>query len=211
MNAASIPHTHPIEEAGHGRATPEASRFGMIIFLASEAMLFAGLLGGYFILRWAANGFPWQPGHAWPPDGVEVHLPWRQTLAATVFLVGSSFTYHAAEVAVRKGRSGLFWLVVTLALGSVFIGFQVYEWIHLHHEGLWFHTGGIYGSSFFVITGFHGMHVAVGLALIAWVILRQVFTRCYTPARHVSLNNVGLYWHFVDVVWIFVFTLLYLV
>ncbi|GAB4177964.1 MAG: cytochrome c oxidase subunit 3 [Terrimicrobiaceae bacterium] len=183
----------------------------MIIFLASEAMLFAGLLGAYFVLRWTENGFPWQPGGMWPPEGVDIKLPVDKTAIATAFLLGSSVTYHMAEVAVRKGKAGLGWLVGTLFLGTIFIGFQCYEWWHLHHEGLWFNQGGVFGATFFVITGFHGMHVVIGVALILWVLLRQVFTRCYTPERHVSLNNVGLYWHFVDVVWIFVFTLLYFV
>jgi cytochrome c oxidase subunit 3 len=211
MSTAVLTHEPHSHDGGHAKASPATSKFGMIIFLASEAMLFAGLLGGYFVLRWAENGFPWQPGHAWPPSESYVELPWVQTLVATFFLVGSSFTYHAAEEAVKKGKSGVLWMVVTLFLGLVFVGFQVYEWTHLHHEGLWFNEGGVYGSSFFLITGFHGMHVVVGLLLIAYCLLRQVLTRCYTPARHVSLNNVGLYWHFVDAVWIVVFTLLYLV
>lgn len=183
----------------------------MVIFLISEAMLFAGLLGGYFVLRWAENGFPWQAGAAWPPDPHYPELPWKLTGVNTFFLIGSSLTFHAAEVAVRKGKSGLLWLLLTIGLGSIFLGVQAYEWWHLHHEGLWFNHGGVYGSSFFVITGFHGAHVFIGILLIVWVFLRQLFTRCYTPQRHVSLNNVGLYWHFVDVVWLFVFTLLYLI
>lgn len=209
MTTAAL--AHDDAHAGHSHASPATSLFGMIIFLISEAMLFAGLLGGYFVLRWSENGFPWQAGGAWPPEGVPVKLPILQTAMATVFLLSSSATYHLAEVAVKRGRSGLGWLFATLALGSIFIGFQIYEWAHLHHEGLWFHTGGIYGSSFFIITGFHGLHVLIGLLLIVWVMGRQALTRCYTPQRHVSLANVGLYWHFVDVVWIFVFTLLYLV
>lgn len=199
--------------AQHDKASPEISRFGMLIFLASEAMLFAGLLGGYFVLRWSESGFPWQEGYAWPPEAYAniTRLPWLQTAIASVFLVSSSFTYHFAEGAVQKGKSGIFWLLGTLLFGTIFIGFQVYEWMHLHHERLWFNSGGVYGSSFFVITGFHGAHVVIGLLLILYCLLRQIFTRCYTPARHVSLNNVGLYWHFVDAVWIVVFTLLYLV
>jgi cytochrome c oxidase subunit 3 len=208
MSSAALAHD-PV--GGHASASPETSRFGMIIFLLSEAMLFAGLLGGYFVLRWAENGWPWQPGNAWPPNPDYPGLPLLQTSIATIFLISSSFTYHFAEMSVQKGKSGLWWLFVTLALGTIFIGFQVYEWLHLHHVGLWFNHGGVYGSSFFVITGFHGMHVIIGLLLIVWVIGRQILTRCYTPARHVSLNNVGLYWHFVDVVWLFVLTLLYII
>jgi cytochrome c oxidase subunit 3 len=116
-----------------------------------------------------------------------------------------------SEVAVQKGKSGLAWLFVTIALGSLFVGVQCYEWFHLHHEGLWFNTGGVYGSSFFVITGFHGIHVAIGVLLILWCFLRQLFYRSFTPSHHIGLANVALYWHFVDVVWLFVLTLLYYV
>jgi cytochrome c oxidase subunit 3 len=199
------------EHHGHEKASPETSKFGMIMFLASEAMLFAGLLGAYFILRWSENGFPWQEGHAWPPNPEYPALPWLLTGVNTIFLVASSFTYHWAEGAVKKGKSGLTWLFITIILGSIFVGVQCYEWYHLHHEGLWFNKGGVFGSSFFLITGFHGAHVVIGVLLILWVFLRQLLTRCYSPARHVSLNNVGLYWHFVDGVWLVVFTLLYLV
>ena len=207
MSTAAI--THDSQE--HHGAPPATAKFGMIMFLISEGMLFAGLLGAYFILRWSENGFPWQPGHAWPPSKDIAHLPLLLTSINTVFLITSSCTFHMGEVAVQKGKSGLGWLFLTIALGSLFVGLQCYEWWHLHHEGLWFNTGGVYGSTFFVITGFHGLHVAIGVLLILWCFLRQLFTRCFTPSRHIALNNVALYWHFVDVVWLFVLTLLYYV
>lgn len=206
MSTAAITHE---PHAGHTGAPPAVAKFGMIIFLLSEAMLFSGLLGAYFILRWTQNGFPWQPEHAWPPGSTTPHLPLLLTSINTVFLVASSFTFHFSEVAVKKGRSGLGLLMATILLGSTFVGVQCYEWQHLYHEGLWFNSGGVYGSTFFVITGFHGAHVAIGVLLILWCFLRQVSTRCFTPQRHVALENVALYWHFVDVVWIFVFGLLY--
>jgi cytochrome c oxidase subunit 3 len=174
----------------------------MIMFLASEAMLFAGLIGAYIVLRFSQ-------AH-WPPFPDSPHLPVTMTGINTVFLVSSSFTYHFGEAAVKKGKSGLGWLFLTILLGATFVGIQCFEWAHLHHEGLWFNEGGVYGSTFFVMTGFHGAHVAIGVLLIIWVFLRQLITRCYTPARHVSLENVGLYWHFVDGVWIFLFSIVYL-
>ena len=207
MSTAAL--THDSQE--HHGAPPATAKFGMIMFLISEGMLFAGLLGAYFILRWSENGFPWQAGHAWPPSKDIAHLPLLLTTINTVFLIASSCTFHMGEVAVQKGKSGLGWLFITIALGSLFVGLQCYEWWHLHHEGLWFNTGGVYGSSFFVITGFHGLHVAIGVLLILWCFLRQLFTRCFTPSHHIALNNVALYWHFVDVVWLFVLTLLYYV
>lgn len=188
--------------AAHESASPATCKFGMIMFLASEAMLFGGLIAGYIVLRLA------QP--QWPPFPDSPKLPVLLTGINTIFLVGSSVTYHMAEGAVKKGKSGLGWLGVTIVLGALFVGIQCYEWWHLHHEGLWFNRGGVYGSSFFVMTGFHGVHVIIGVLMITWCFLRQLFTKCFTPAHHPALENVGLYWHFVDVVWIFLFTIVYL-
>lgn len=199
MSTATLTHD---EHAGHAKAPQATCRFGMIMFLASEAMLFAGLIGGYIVLRLAQK--------QWPPFPDSVPLPVKLTGINTIFLIASSFTFHFAEGAVKKGKSGLSWLFVTILLGSLFVGIQCYEWWHLHHEGLWFNKGGVYGSSFFLMTGFHGAHVVIGVLLIAWCFLRQLLTRCYSPARYASLENVGLYWHFVDVVWLFLFSIVYL-
>jgi len=181
----------------------------MIIFLASEAMLFAGLIGGYIILR-LSNPAAWSPDGA-PDIGVTLPpslLNWVM-IVNSVILISSSFTFHFIESSVKKGKSGLLWFIVTIALGSIFLSVQAWEWMHLKHEGLWVNTHGIYGSCFFVMTGFHGFHVLIGVLLIVWCFLRQLFFRSFTPARHVALDNVGLYWHFVDVVWIFLYLVLY--
>lgn len=205
MSTAVLTH----DSHAHEGASPATAKFGMIIFLVSEAMLFAGLLAAYVVLRTTATGFPWQPGHAWPPDPGLPHLPVLLTSINTVFLVASSFTFHFSETAVQKGKSGLGLLGLTILLGTVFVVIQGFEWTHLYHEGLWFNKGGVFGATFFVITGFHGAHVAIGVLLILWCFLRQSLTHCFTPQRHVALANVALYWHFVDVVWLVVFTLLY--
>lgn len=183
-------------------APPRTAIFGMTIFLASEAMLFAGLIAGYIVLRLSSA--------AWPPDPTSPALPVVLTGINTVFLISSSFTYHAAEVAVKKGKSGLGWLFLTLLLGGTFLGIQAYEWTHLYHEGLWFNKGGAFGSSFFVLTGFHGLHVAVGVLMILVAFLRQL-GGAYTAQNHTYLILTGMYWHFVDVVWIFLFAVLYLI
>ena len=183
-------------------APPRTAIFGMTLFLASEAMLFAGLIGGYVVLRLSSP--------AWPPSPEYPKLPILLTGINTVFLVSSSFTYHFAEVAVKKGKSGLFWLAVTILLGLLFLGIQAYEWTHLHHEGLWFNKGGVYGSSFFLLTGFHGAHVAVGVLMIIVAFFRQL-GGAYTAENHTYLILAGMYWHFVDVVWIFLYSVLYLV
>lgn len=182
-------------------ASASTAKFGMIIFLISEGMLFAGLIGAYIVMRLSEG--------VWPPEGAPA-LPVLLTGINTVFLIASSVTYHFAESAVQKGKSGLGLLFVTIVLGTIFLCIQAYEWTHLYHEGLWFNTWGTYGSSFFVMTGFHGAHVLIGVLLIIWCFLKQALTRCYTPTNHISLQNVALYWHFVDVVWLFLFAIVYL-
>jgi cytochrome c oxidase subunit 3 len=215
MSTAALTHA-PTDHIG---ASPAASKMGMVIFLVSEAMLFAGLIAGYIVLRGAQGG-------AWPPEGAPDiglvfppnFLNWVMIVNSAI-LITSSFTLHFSEVQIAKhGKSGLPMLALTILLGSIFLSVQAWEWLHLKHEGMWFPGGehggdlfGIYGTTFFVTTGFHGLHVFVGLLLLVWCFLKQLFTRCYSPARHVSLNNVSLYWHFVDVVWIVVYTALYVI
>jgi len=196
--AALTAHDSPSDH----HASQRTAVFGMTIFLASEAMLFAGLIAGYIVLRLSSP--------AWPPSPDLPKLPVVLTGINTVFLIASSFTYHAAEVAVKKGKKGTAWLFLTVLLGSLFLCIQGYEWYHMHHEGLWFNTGGAYGSSFFVLTGFHGLHVLVGVLMIAWALIRQL-GGAYTAQSHTYLILAGMYWHFVDVVWLFLYSVLYLV
>jgi cytochrome c oxidase subunit 3 len=190
----------------------------MMIFLASEAMLFAGLIGGYIVLRLSTG--------QWIPDGAPLirinlaHPSFMNLMMCvnTVLLISSSFTYHAAEVAVKKGKSGSFWLFASIALGLVFLGVQAYEWMHLKHEGLWFPVAstehhayqlfGPYGSTFFTLTGFHGLHVFIGVLLLTTALIKSLFG-VFTAENHVFLSLAGYYWHFVDVVWVFLFTILY--
>ena len=196
--AALTAHDSPSDH----HASQRTAVFGMTIFLASEAMLFAGLIAGYIVLRLSSP--------AWPPSPDLPALPVVLTGINTVFLITSSFTYHFAEVAVKKGKTGIFWLFVTVLLGSLFLGIQAYEWYHMHHEGLWFNKGGADGASFFVLTGFHGLHVLIGVLMIAWALIRQL-GGAYTAQSHTYLVLAGMYWHFVDVVWLFLYTVLYLV
>ena len=202
VSSGAFEHVVPSASSHHG-APPRVCKFGMIIFLLSEAMLFAGLIGGYIVLRMACS--------QWPPSPNLPVLPKFFTGCNTSILVASSLAFHMVEVAVKSGKSGRRWLFLTILLGSTFLCGQAYEWTHLDHEGLWFHLGGIYGSSFFVMTGFHGAHVFIGVLLLVWCFLRQCFFRSFTKEHHVALDNVGLYWHFVDVVWVFLYSILYLV
>lgn len=203
------------EEFDKAHATFLAKR-GMVIFLISEAMLFAGLIAGYLVLRAGAE--------AWPPSGaplIHISLPPVSTmqwlmLINTVFLISSSWTYHQAERQLEKGKSGFLWFIVTTLLGTIFLSVQAYEWIHLKHEGMWFNTHSVYGSSFFALTGFHGLHVFIGVLLILIATIRSAFSffkkNVWGGSGLVSHSYeacTGLYWHFVDIVWIILFTLLY--
>jgi len=186
------------------------ARFGMIIFLASEAMLFAGLIAAYMIL-----GAPQMLAGNWPPavpEGELPKLPILMTTINTVLLVLSSGTYHFAEVFIKKNRVGLcnLWLLISIVLGSTFLCVQAHEWYELKHEGLWFGTGGVYGSNFFILTGFHGLHVFVGVLLLTYSLLRGLLGH-FSADNHVFMENAGLYWHFVDVVWILVYLIIYII
>ncbi len=207
MSSAALPTSFSdsleTSEIHHHGAPPRVCKFGMIVFLISEAMLFAGLIGGYIVLRFACA--------QWPPSPGLPALPKLLTGCNTLILICSSLAFHMVEVSVKKGKTGLIWLFLTVLLGSVFLCGQAYEWTHLYHEGLWFHLGGVYGSSFFVLTGFHGTHVLIGVLLMIWCFLRQFFFKSFNQDHHIALDNVGLYWHFVDVVWVFLYTVLYLI
>lgn len=177
------------------------ARFGMITFLASEAMLFAGLIGAYIVL-WKSRGPLFRPEH------VE-HWPVGLTGFNTFLLLASSVTLLWAERNVVKGKTAIPGLGLTVLLGAIFVGVQAYEWTHLKlHENLWFNTQGTYTSTFFTLTGFHGLHVAIGVLMLAIAFLMAAAGR-FTPHHHTFMECAALYWHFVDVVWVFLFTILY--
>lgn len=191
-------------------------KVGMMVFLASEAMLFAGLLAGYLVLfhghtdQWIAEGYP---SIVIQLEAIEP-LQWLM-IANTVILVSSSFTYHFGEAAVLRGKSGLGWFALTSLFGAIFLFVQAYEWMHLAEHNLWFgkwsQEAALYGGSFFVLTGFHGLHVAIGLVMVLVALYRSVKRLLgIKVADHVWEEIAALYWHFVDGVWILVFFLLYL-
>lgn len=168
------------EVAADRRVPP--SVLGMSLFVSSEVMFFGGLFAAYFMLRGTAT--------AWPPDGsVETSLLLPSLL--TVCLLASSLTAHA-------GRLG-----ATIALGVLFLGGQAYEYAELAAEGVSASTD-VFATLFFTITGFHGLHVAAGLVMLAAVRLRRKREPRGGPAEAVTY-----YWHFVDAVWVLVFLTLY--
>ena len=176
--------------------------WGMVWLIATEATLFASLIASYFFLRF-------RYGPEWPPAGIEdpaLELP----IVMSVILLSSSIPVHLAEAGIEKGNATrLRWgLALGWLLGAAFmvITFGI-EWPEtLHHFDP---QTNVYGSLFFTITGFHGMHVLVGLALSAWAQVRAA-RGAFDADRHTTIQNFAMYWHFVDVVWIFVFLTLYI-
>jgi cytochrome c oxidase subunit 3 len=187
-------HAHE-EERGMSRGMA-----GMVLFIASEVMLFGGLFAAYFFVRNQAD--------VWPPEGVhEVSAGLGAVL--TAILIASGVIGHMGVVGAKKGNNSLFLLCMGAAiiLGTVFIAGQAYEWFELMHEGLTAESG-VYGSTFYVLTGFHGAHVIAGLLMLIVVFVRA-YWRDFTPARHVFADAAMLYWHFVDFVWVILFVILY--
>ena len=185
-------------------------KLGMWVFLLSEVMFFTSLIGTYIILRLA---HPEQ--FAAPGEVLNVPL----TAINTFILICSSVTMVKAYAAVEQDdQKGLkLWLLATILLGSTFVGVQVYEYIHLFHDGFlpnaeaYAAAGGpLYGSTFYLMTGFHGLHVAIGVGALIWLLIRAM-GGTYHSKRLGGVEAVGLYWHFVDLVWIVLFTIVYLI
>ena len=174
---------------------------GMAFFIASEVMLFGGLFAGYFYLRNQAA--------TWPPEGIEHEIEVPIAAVLSVILISSSVTAHAGIIGIQRGNRSLFriGILLSIILGTVFIGGQIYEWLTLLDEGLTAGSGS-YGATFYIITGFHGSHVIAGLMMLGVVMLRAVWND-FTPGRHRFAEAAVLYWHFVDVIWVFVFFTLY--
>jgi heme/copper-type cytochrome/quinol oxidase subunit 3 len=173
----------------------DVSWWGMGLFIATEASLFAYLLAGYFYVGSSAP--------TWPPITPSIHI----TAFNTILLILSSGSAMIAERSLKHDRSLAFraWLIVTILLGATFLAFQMYEYTTLE-----FHAQtNAYGSFFYLITGLHGMHVALGLLMLLYVLLRA-FAGHFDAVRHSAVRNAIVYWHFVDVVWLVVFTSLYL-
>ncbi|MFN0090342.1 MAG: heme-copper oxidase subunit III [Acidimicrobiales bacterium] len=179
---------------------PSLLRVGMVIWLSSELMFFAGLFSAWFGLRAAAAE------GAWPPEDVEL-APLR-TGVFTALLVASSFTMH---LAVRAAESGervrlVRFTALTFALGAVFLTNQALEYAELSFD----FGSHAYGSIFYLMTGFHGLHVLGGLGLMAAVLPLGLGRGSRAPlAEHVAVS--GYYWHFVDVVWVAMFTTIYVI
>jgi heme/copper-type cytochrome/quinol oxidase subunit 3 len=177
-------------------------KVGMWVFLGSEVMFFTALIGTYIILRFA---HPEQ----WTAPGKTLNVP--VTAVNTFLLICSSVTMVKAFAAAQDDDQRMlrFWLVATCLIGATFVGIQIYEYTHLIEKG--FTAGaGLYGSTFYTMTGFHGFHVTMGVLCMAFV-TAKAFRGRYSSRDHRGVEVIGLYWHFVDLVWIILFTIVYLI
>jgi len=184
----------------HGQSGISTALLGMLLFIASEVMFFGGLFAAYFNARAQAVG-EWAP-----PAGAPALEILPIPLPLTIILVASSFTMQFGVSAIRRGdkRRLTAWVALTLALGVTFLIGQVYDYTTLGF-GI---ADGIFGTTFYTLTGFHGAHVfggTVGLTILLARSLRGQFS----PQNHVAVEAISIYWHFVDVVWIALFTTLY--
>ena len=204
-----------IREAVHqGHHTPIVQlglRYGMALFIASEVMFFAAFFWAYF----DASLFPGDPqqfdraaftGGVWPPASVEVFDAFDLPFLNTMILLLSGCTVTWAHHALREGdrRNVIIGLAITVALGMFFTAIQAYEYSHAAFG----FKDGIYSSTFFMATGFHGFHVIIGTSFLI-VCLGRAIAGHFTPEHHFGFEAAAWYWHFVDVVWLFLFSCIY--
>jgi cytochrome c oxidase subunit III len=195
----ALNHHHAATTEAHHEEHPDHRIFGLIVFLIAEGMIFIGLFGAYLVFR---ASLP-----VWPPEGtpeLELLLPGVNT----VNLIASSFVMHNADTAIKKNdaRGMRIWLAITAVMGITFLLGQVYEYTHLEF-GL---TTNLFASAFYVLTGFHGLHVTIGVLAILAVLWRSRTKDHYNSQKHFGIEAAEIYWHFVDVIWIILFGLIYL-
>ncbi|MGK2954788.1 MAG: cytochrome c oxidase subunit 3 [Solirubrobacterales bacterium] len=208
MESASVALGGHHEEEHHG--PPEANQsaridrtiLGILLFILSEIMLFGAFFAAYFFLRVVADP------DAWPPVGIE--LPVLVAGINTVILVSSSFTIHYALEAIKhNNHRGLkLGLGITWLLGATFLFIQINEYVHIGFTP----RDGAFGSIFFSLTGLHGAHVFIGLLLLTFANVRA-WRGHFGPEQkdHLGVEVPGIYWHFVDIMWIIVFLAIYII
>ncbi|BCL36571.1 heme-copper oxidase subunit III [Nostoc sp. MS1] len=186
------------EDHGGHEAHPDLRVWGLLTFLISESLMFGGFFATYLFFRGSTE--------VWPPEGTEVEL-FVPTIN-TIILVSSSFVIHFGDMAIKKGNVwGMrFWYLVTAIMGAVFLAGQVYEYQNLGY-GL---TTNVFANCFYIMTGFHGLHVFIGLLLILGVLWRSRRPGHYSATKHIGIEMAEIYWHFVDIIWIILFTLVYI-
>ena len=223
-----------IKESEGGMYNPQVDvsfRMGMFWFIFSEVMFFAAFFGALFYARnmaipWLGgdsnnfftNLFIWEGYEAtWPTDGpsgmggeYEAMPPFGLPLINTAILLTSSVTITIAHHALLHGQRKILtsFLAATFLLGFIFVGLQVEEYLHAYQEMNLKMTTGIYGSTFFMLTGFHGMHVTIG-AIMLFIVWLRVVKGHFTATKHFAFEATAWYWHFVDVVWVALYVFVY--
>jgi cytochrome c oxidase subunit 3 len=192
----------------HQKGQLSNGMLGFILFLASEVMFFGGLFAAYFIA--SADAPQWPPALSPEQEAAGVHLELEFALPfiATILLVLSSVTIQFGVWAIQRGnRSGLIrWLFISIVLGLIFLVMQMYDYSQLPFRA----DDTIYGTTFYTLTGFHGAHVAGGIIFMMVILVRSMAGQ-FSASRHEGVEACSFYWHFVDVVWIALFTTLYIV
>jgi cytochrome c oxidase subunit 3 len=197
MEAAAVTHEHHGPPPAHRSSRVEAPTLGMLLFIMSEVMIFGAFFTAYFFIRIVSH-------NVWPAPHTAV--PEATTGINTAILLSSSLTIHWALTSIKNGnRFGLkAGMVSTFLLGSAFLGIQVNEYIHLG----WAPHDSAQATVFYALTGLHGCHVFIGLCLLAIVNIRS-FRGHYSAEHHQGMEVPGIYWHFVDIMWIIVYTTVY--
>jgi heme/copper-type cytochrome/quinol oxidase subunit 3 len=192
---------HDEHAAIEGTTGLSNNKLAMWLFLGSECLLFGGLISTYMLYRGRHSG-------SLGPDQI-YDIPF--TSVSSFVLLMSSLTMVLAVSSVARGdvRNAKLWLVITALLGATFVGGQVYEFTTFYREGLGFTTS-LFSSSFYTLTGFHGVHVTVGIIMLLSLVGMLTRNRV-TGDKSEVVELLGLYWHFVDIVWIVIFTLVYLI
>ena len=208
-HAADVAEHEPLagdHDDGHGEAHYSSlglsnTKLAMWLFLGSECLLFGGLISTYMLYR-NRHSADVGPDQLWD-------IPF--TSASSFVLLMSSLTMVLAVSAANRkdDRNTKSWLIVTALLGSLFVAGQVYEFTTFYREGLGY-TDSLFASSFYTLTGFHGVHVSIGIIMLL-ATMAMVAKNKISGDKAEAVEMVGLYWHFVDVVWIIIFTLVYLI
>jgi heme/copper-type cytochrome/quinol oxidase subunit 3 len=195
---APVPH-HGIYDYDSGPPV-HRGKFAIWLFLATEIMFFTGLIGTYIVLRMGSTTWPD------PADRLAVNI----TALNTFFLIISSATMvKAVEKAMQGDRGGLLkWLGLTIVIGAIFVGIQIYEYGELIKHGNVPNVD-IFWSTFYAMTGFHGLHVSAGVVWNICIFFAALFGRI-PQRKYMKVELAGLYWHFVDLVWVLLFTIVYL-
>ncbi len=222
---------HESEDGFYNDDVDTSFRMGMGWFIFSEVMFFAAFFGALFYAR--GISIPWLGGDSnnfftnellwsnftamWPTNGpgdiggdFQVMGAWGVPALNTALLLTSGITLTIAHHAIQEGRRSTLslFLALTFILGFIFMGFQAYEYIHAYNDLNLTLESGIYGSTFFMLTGFHGLHVTLGATMLVVIWLRCLRGH-FTEKNHFAFEAVAWYWHFVDVVWLFLFIFIY--